>query len=105
MSGTEQIWQHLLAVLWGMLLGGVYFGGLWLNVKQIPMSPIAVWLVPLSFLIRITIVIFGIAWIGDGRPLAMIAAVAGLMITRQLVIAVVTKNLRHIEAGTKEVLP
>lgn len=105
MSGTELIWKLLFDVVWGMILGGIYFGGLWLNVKRIPMNPVAVWLVPLSFFVRITLVILGIAWVGESHPLGMIAAVVGIMITRQLIIVLVTKELNVSESDSKGVLP
>ena len=92
MSGIQFIWSLLFAVLWGMVLGGIYFGGLWLSVKRVSASPRSVWLVPISFLFRISIVVLGIAWIGEDQQLAMIAAVIGIMITRQFLIAVVNAN-------------
>jgi F1F0 ATPase subunit 2 len=48
----------VFGVLWGMLLGLFYFGGLWLTVRRIPVvkSPKRVLL--LSFVARITAAVF-----------------------------------------------
>lgn len=57
MMKNEYIW--ILAFFWGILLGGFYFGGLWLTVCHLPMasSPRRLWLT--SFILRLPPALLG----------------------------------------------
>ncbi len=92
MIANVSVAEILFDVVWGMLLGGMFFGGLWLNVKRIPANPKALWLVPLSFLVRMTLLLGGIAWVGGGQPVEVMAIVVGLLIARRIVITAVTSG-------------
>jgi F1F0 ATPase subunit 2 len=74
----------LLALLAGVLLGGAYFGGLWWTVRRLPRSPRPLALAIGSFWLRIAVVLSGLYLVAWGRWEAVLAAVAGVVIAREL---------------------
>ena len=57
MMSNEFVW--ILAFIWGILLGGFYFGGLWLTVCRLPVVkyPRRLWLT--SFILRLLPTLLG----------------------------------------------
>ena len=81
--------QVTAAALWGILLGAIFFGGLWLTVQRLEGSRRPHLLIVGSFLARSLLAMGGFYLLsGDGLPRLMIALVgfflARILITRRL---------------------
>lgn len=77
----------MLAILaTGMVLGLVFFGGLWWTVRMGLASPHpARWFV-LSFLVRLGVVLGGIYLVSDGQWQPLLACLLGFWLARMLVL-------------------
>jgi len=83
----------LLAGMVGIVLGAIFFGGLWVTVRiGLRSSYPAVWFV-LSFILRTALVLGGLAWVGlnHGDQLAM--CLLGILFARVLVGVVSRKSV------------
>jgi F1F0 ATPase subunit 2 len=75
----------VMSWLAGILLGGVFFGGLWWTVRKGMASPRpAPWFLG-SFLLRMGIVIVGFYYVGKDDWRCLVACLAGFIIARFLV--------------------
>lgn len=75
----------MMACIAGMLLGGVFFGGLWWTVRKCLTTPHpAGWLLG-SGLLRMTVILAGFYFVGGGQWQRLLACLAGLMIARLMV--------------------
>jgi F1F0 ATPase subunit 2 len=82
----SEIYIYVLVFFSGLLLGIVFFGGLWLTVKKIVSSEMqALWSLA-SFFIRLTIVLAGIYLVSAGRWQRMLVCLSGLIVARWLVL-------------------
>ena len=83
----------LLAGMVGIVLGAIFFGGLWVTVRIGLRSPFpALWFV-FSFILRTAIVLGGLAWVGlnHGDQLAM--CLLGFLFARILVGVISRKSV------------
>lgn len=69
----------------GLLLGFVFFGGLWLTVRQLGTTKRPGLLFAVSFVARTAVVLAGIYWIGAGQWQRMAASLVGLIVMRTIV--------------------
>ena len=70
----------------GLVLGIVFFGGLWLTVKKVVTSKRpALWLTG-SFLIRVSITLIGFYYLSQGSWKNLLISVMGFIIARTVVI-------------------
>ena len=76
-------WSYLmLDCLAGMLLGFVFFGGLWLTVRKFMTTPHqALWLLG-SAMIRMSITLAGFYFVSDGKWTRLISCLVGFIIAR-----------------------
>lgn len=75
----------LAALAAGMLLGTIFFGGLWLTVvKSMSSKTPALWFMG-SFLLRTGIVLTGFYYIADGNIKRILVCLLGFIIARILV--------------------
>ena len=75
-----------LALLSGVLLGGIFFGGLWLTVQKGLTSKRPALLFFGSLLLRTGVVLAGLYFIGRGNWVRMMICIFGLMMARVVVI-------------------
>ncbi|WP_295413511.1 ATP synthase subunit I [uncultured Thiodictyon sp.] len=74
------------ALLAGLVLGALFFGGLWWTVRQCLSSPTpARWLLG-SLVIRTGIVLAGFYRVGDGQWERLVACLLGFLIARLILI-------------------
>lgn len=73
------------ALFSGIVLGLLYFGGLWLTVRRMSTARSPALLFLVSFLVRAALVVAGVYLIMDGRWERAAACMAGLLIARTLV--------------------
>lgn len=91
------IWNLLPALAAGVGLGAIYFGGLWLVVRQLPRirRPAPVMLT--SLVVRTAVVIGGFYLVMDGQWQRALACLAGFLIVRLTMSAL----LRPVEAEAR----
>lgn len=75
----------LLAWLAGLLLGAVFFGGLWWTVRRgmVSTRP-ALWFF-LSLVLRLSLVLLGFYFVGQGDWRRLVACLVGFVLARILV--------------------
>jgi len=78
--------QLLLAVLAGMAIGVIYFGGLWLTVQRLPRSSKPVRLLLLSAVVRLGLALGGFYLVLRHGWAALLASLAGSVLTRLFLI-------------------
>ncbi|MDO9160794.1 MAG: ATP synthase subunit I [Methylophilaceae bacterium] len=82
----NEILLGLLAWLAGLLLGAIFFGGLWWTVhKSISSQRPALWLLP-SLLLRMSITLAGFYFISDGHWQRLLLCLFGFLMARLTVI-------------------
>ena len=82
----SEMLMGIFAMLGGLALGGVFFGGLWWTVQRgaISASP-ARWFIG-SFVLRTAIVLTGFYFIGDGQLGRLGLCLLGFLLARILVL-------------------
>ncbi len=74
----------LLPLGLGLILGGLYFAGLWWTITWLPRSRRPAFTLAASFFIRAALLVAGIVWLTGGQPVRVVAALVGFWISRQL---------------------
>ena len=82
----SEITGILSAVLAGVLLGVLFFGGLWWTVRKTLSSPLAAFWFSGSFLVRTAIVLLGFYFVAQGDWRRITGCVAGLLGGRLFVV-------------------
>jgi len=73
-----------LALTAGLLLGAVFFGGLWWTVRKgLASKQPALWFLP-SLLLRVSTALAGFYWVGHGHGERLAACLLGFVIARFL---------------------
>lgn len=95
----------VVAVAAGLVLGVIFFGGLWWTVHRGVSSPRpALWFV-CSMLLRMGIVLVGFYLVGDGQWLRLLGCLLGFIIARFLVMGftrAAVAPVSHPDADSKE---
>lgn len=78
----NNIWIQIVALLVGTLLGGLFFGGLWLTIKMALNSKTPAVLFILSFFIRTAAVLGGFYMIAKQDSSLWIMCVCGFIVAR-----------------------
>ncbi|MEO6229857.1 MAG: ATP synthase subunit I [Ferruginibacter sp.] len=82
----NEITYVALSLTGGILLGALFFGGLWYTVKKAVASKIpALWFFS-SFLIRVGVTLAGFYFIGAGNWKNLLACMVGFIVARFVVI-------------------
>lgn len=86
----------VFALLAGMILGAIFFGGLWWTVrKAVASAHAALWFL-LSMLLRSAIVILGFYFIMGGSWQKLLAGLLGFTIARLLVMRLTRQANQHV---------
>jgi len=72
-------------VIFGLLLGTMFFGGLWLTVRKIPQSSYPIGMFLLSAVLRSVLVLGGIWLVARSDPWAIGSCLLGFVVARILV--------------------
>lgn len=75
-----------LSVLAGMLLGGLYFWGLWFTVNKVNAKQKGKGFIFISFLLRIAVLLFAFYLIMQGNAIRLISMLVGFLISRQIIL-------------------
>jgi F1F0 ATPase subunit 2 len=95
MMGMSEFVPLGLALAGGMMLGGVFFGGLWWTIRQLPKSRHPGLLILVSFISRSLIVLAGLYLLAQGHLMAIAAAMLGFILIRILMVRSRSVELRH----------
>ena len=88
----NEIVYMILAFIGGLLLGTIFFGGLWFTVRKLVNSKIpALWFLG-SFILRISITLIGFYYISSGSWQRLLICVAGFITARYTVIHFTKSN-------------
>ena len=96
------ILKMILVFIAGMLLGTLFFGGLWLTVKKAVTSKKPALIILGSFVFRIGITLAGFYFIGVGSLQRLLLLLVGF-ITARFVVIYFTKSIDAKQAIIKEV--
>ena len=92
----------LLAAFAGLLLGAVFFGGLWWTVqKGVASNHPALWFFG-SFIARMSIVLAGFYFVGGGQWQRLLSCLAGFLLARFIVTWVTRPAIDVRLSETKE---
>lgn len=91
----------MLALLAGLALGLLYFGGLWLTVRRLARTRRPAPLFALSLLLRMALTLAGFYLVMDGSWQRMLACLAGFIAVRQLLVSRLKPD-RLAAAGREE---
>ena len=92
----------VVAGLAGLVLGAVFFGGLWWTVRQGVSSPRPVlWFVG-SLLLRTGIVLAGFYLVGSGQWQRLLVCLLGFVIARFFVMRLTRAPVEHPDSPTTE---
>jgi F1F0 ATPase subunit 2 len=85
----------ILAFMAGLVLGTLFFGGLWLTVKAAFASRApALWFFG-SFLIRMSVTLTGFYYISAGNWQRLLVSAAGFIAARYIVMRLTKKEIHH----------
>ena len=99
----NEIIYMILAFIGGLLLGTIFFGGLWLTVRKLVISKIPAILFLGSFLLRVSITLIGFYYISSGSWQRLLICVAGFITARYSVIYFTKSNKEKQVLLQKEV--
>jgi F1F0 ATPase subunit 2 len=71
-----------IALVAGIALGLIHFGGLWWTVRQVPTARRPGTLLLVSFVIRTAVMLAGTFWVMDGRWERLAACMVGFLVAR-----------------------
>jgi len=92
----------ILAAAAGLVLGAIFFGGLWWTVRIGLLSPHpAVWFLG-SLVARMSIAIVGFYFVGQGNGMRLMACLLGFFIARLTVTRLTGATLSPENCNTKE---
>ncbi len=93
----NEIVYMIFAFILGLLLGTIFFGGLWFTVRKLVTSKIpALWFLG-SFILRTGIALIGFYYISSGSWQRLLICVAGFITARFSVIYITkSKNENHV---------
>jgi|GEM_PF-6339217 len=81
---TIDIGTGSICLLTGLLLGVVFYGGLWLTLKLVLRTPFAAPLIPISFLLRAFLVVVGLKLVCGAEWPRYAVAMIGFLPSRLL---------------------
>ncbi len=93
----------ILAFIIGLLLGTIFFGGLWYTVKKLVTSKTPALLFLASFILRVSITLIGFYYISSGSWQGLLISVAGFITARYSVIYFTKSNKEKQVLLKKEV--
>jgi F1F0 ATPase subunit 2 len=93
---------RVLALVAGLSLGAIFFGGLWWTVRKGVLSKHpALWFIG-SMLLRMGIVLLGFYFVGRGNWQRLVACLLGFIIARFIVVRLTRTPVEHSPFAAKE---
>lgn len=88
----NDILNLVAALIVGLVLGALFFGGLWWTVKKAVVSPMPALLLLGSFLFRVSITLLGFYYISNSSAERMLVCLLGFVATRFIVMNMTKSN-------------
>jgi F1F0 ATPase subunit 2 len=88
----NELVSYIIAIAAGLILGAIFFGGLWLTVKKSMTSKNAALIVIASFILRMGITLLGFYFVGQGSLQRMLFILLGFIVARFMVLRI-TKSI------------
>lgn len=88
----DEMLYMVLAFIGGLVLGTLFFGGLWLTVKKLITSKIPALLFLGSFFLRVSITLIGFYFISLGNWQRLLICVVGFIAARYIVMHLTKLN-------------
>ena len=86
---------RVLALVAGILLGAVFFGGLWWTVRKgVSSKHPALWFLG-SMLVRVSLVLVGFYFVGRGNWQRLVSCLLGFIIARFIVVRLTRTPVEH----------
>lgn len=82
----QQLWRYGAVFLGGLVLGLIFYGGLWLTVRRVLTAQQPALLTVSSFVIRTGLTLLGLYWISDGRVDRIAVAMIGFLLMRAILL-------------------
>ncbi len=98
---TNEIMSLIPSLFAGVVLGTIFFGGLWFTVRIGLRSKKSGLIFVGSFILRTAIVLLGFYFMGDGNWKKILVCLAGFLIAR-LVISILTRKVGKPNASLAE---
>ena len=90
------------ALVAGLMLGAIFFGGLWWTVRKgVSSKHPALWFLG-SMVVRMSIVLAGFYFVGRGDWQRLTACLVGFIIARFIVLRLTRTPIEHSDSTTKE---
>ena len=90
------------ALVAGLVLGTIFFGGLWWTVRQgVSSKHPALWFLG-SMTVRMSIVMLGFYFVGRGDWQRLVACLVGFIIARHIVMRLTRTPIEHLHSPAKE---
>ncbi|MDP3468280.1 MAG: ATP synthase subunit I [Daejeonella sp.] len=87
----NEVLYMILAFAAGIVLGTLFYGGLWLTVKRSISAKVpAIWLIA-GFIIRVSITLIGFYYISRGNWMRLLICLLGFIVARVLVFWITKK--------------
>jgi len=86
----------------GLLLGGIFFGGLWWTVRKGVSAKWPALLFLGSLLLRTAVIVAGFYVVGDGHWQRLLACLLGFVIARFMITWLAGPPVEHYDAPAKE---
>lgn len=83
----------VVAAVAGLVLGGVYFWGLWWTSRRVGTTAAPGLLFFVSFVVRMAVLLSGLWVVTRGRLVETAVAVVGIMAARRLIVGAVRRGL------------
>ena len=97
-------WEPVIVgLIGGLILGGMFFGGLWLSVKRSQKIKYKKLLFFISWAIRSVILCAGLYYFGRYNVLCLLCAAAGLLIARTVVLWIARKQQKKENKPNREI--
>ena len=74
--------ESMVMIAAGLVLGGLYFAGLWWTLERLGRWRQPAVALGVSFFVRAALLMSALLWITGGRPLPIIAALVGFWVSR-----------------------
>jgi len=92
----------IASVAIGAALGLFFFGGLWWTLKRLPVSRKPQFVMAASFLVRSALTVAGFWAVMDGRWERLLAALAGFLVMRMVVMRRLPPAAQSVEPVQEE---
>jgi F1F0 ATPase subunit 2 len=89
----------VIGALSGLMLGVLFYGGLWLTIKAAKKKRQPLPLFAASFIVRSMVTISGLFLLARSGPASMLAAVAAMLLIRTLLVRRIRLSRSAEEAG------